>query len=234
MSTTATILGAAPQTDATTRRRVGVLALVLGVTAVAAVPAGLLWPEASGDGGTYVFDDIEPIRNLWWGLLMFLSALQVLNVPAQALAAVLLVRGRGAGWVTVGGCLMWLGSSLQAAGIAALASTYFFPTDPQLDHAASVAVISQINGDSTHVLGVMIAGALLALLGTVLQGIGLLRSHAVPKWVPIALMTIVATFVISGNGVVGMLTSLPMAAGAIGLGYFAWRLFAHPSMTNET
>ncbi len=226
MSTTARTFSSTVHSDVVTRRRVGLLAVVLGVTAVAAIPAGVLWPEGTGDGQTYLYADIAPIRNLWWGLLMFLSVLQVLNVPAQALATILLVRGRGATWATIGGCLMWLGSGLQAAGIAAMASTYFFPTDPDLDHNVSATMISQINHDSTHVFAVIIPGAILVLVGTVVQAVGLFRSHAVPTWLPIASLAIVATFVVSGNGWAGTLTSLPMAAAAIGLGYFAWRRFA--------
>ncbi|HEX8867892.1 MAG TPA: hypothetical protein VF821_19695, partial [Lentzea sp.] len=59
--------------------------------------------------------------------------------------------------------------------------------------------------------------------GTVLQCVGLFRSRAVPTWVPIAALTIVLTFVIPGNGLAGLLTSIPMAAAGIGLGYCAWR-----------
>jgi hypothetical protein len=36
----------------------------------------------------------------------------------------------------------------------------------------------------------------------------------------------VLTFVIPGNGLLGVLTSIPMAAASIGLGYYAWRRFA--------
>lgn len=45
----------------------------------------------------------------------------------------------------------------------------------------------------------MIPGAALVLLGAVLRCVGLFRSSAVPKWVPIAALTIVLTFVIPGN-----------------------------------
>ena len=234
MSAIATSVSTTQHTDEATRTRVGMLAVVLGVTAVAAIPAGVLWPEATGDGQAYLYADIAPTRDLWWGLLMFLSVLQVLNVPAQALSTMLLVRGRGATWATIGGCVMWLGSGLQAAGIAALASTYFFPTDPHLNHAASTAMISRINDDSPHVLTLMIAGFVLVLLGTAVQAVGLLRSHAVPRWVPIASLAVVVGFVASGNGWVGAITSLPTAAAAIGLGYFAWRLYAGAAMNVDS
>jgi hypothetical protein len=42
-------------------------------------------------------------------------------------------------------------------------------------------------------------------------------------WVPIALLFTLITFIVPGNGVLGLISSIPMATGAIGLGYYAWR-----------
>ena len=78
-----------------TRGRVRLLTIVQGATAVAAVPAGMLWPESTGAGETYLYADVSGDRALWWGLLSFLSVLLVVNVPAQAIVTMLL-RGRGA------------------------------------------------------------------------------------------------------------------------------------------
>ena len=64
-----------------TRGRVRLLAIVQGATAVAAVPAGMLWPESTGAGETYLYADVGGDRALWWGLLSFLSVLLVVNVP---------------------------------------------------------------------------------------------------------------------------------------------------------
>ena len=210
-------------TDSTTSRRVALLAIVIAVTSVAAVFGGLLWPEPAGGGETYTYADIEPIRDLWWGLLMGLCVLALLNVPTQALAALLLVRRRGATWATLGAALMWLGVAMQGAGVAAWAGAYFFPTDSAVDPAAGTAVIEAANQDSVHLFAVMIPGALLVVVGTVLVAVGLLRSHAVPKWVPILSLATLLTFVIPGNGLAGLITSVPMAAASIGLGYYAWR-----------
>ncbi|TWP47794.1 hypothetical protein FKR81_31125 [Lentzea tibetensis] len=217
-------LTAAHDTAATsTRGRVAVLAAVLAVTSVAATVGGLFWPEPAGGGETYSYADIAAHRDLWWGLLTGLAAMQVLNVPLQALAAMVVVRRRGSTWATCGAVLMWLGGGLQAAGVAGWAAAYFFPTDPGVGRAAGEAVIQAANNDTGHLFALMIPGAALVMLGTVLQCIGLFRSHAVPKWVPITALTVVLTFVIPGNGIAGLLTAVPMAAGAIGLGYFAWR-----------
>lgn len=218
---------AAHDTAATsTRGRVAVLALVLGVTSVAAVAGGLLWPEPAGGGETYSYADIAADRDLWWTLLTGLAAMQVLNIPLQALATMFLVRRRGSAWATWGAALMWIGGGLQGAGVAGWAAAYFFPTDPGLDAGIGDAVIQAANNDTGHLFAFMIPGAALVLLGTILQCVGLFRSHAVPAWVPVLLLFIVLTFVIPGDGLTGLLTSVPMAVGAIGLGYHAWRAAA--------
>ena len=84
--------------DASTVARVRLLALTLGVTAVAAAVGGLLWPEAEGGGDTYSYADIAPDRALWWGLLSGLAVVAVVNVPLQAIATMFLVRERGSAW----------------------------------------------------------------------------------------------------------------------------------------
>jgi hypothetical protein len=203
--------------------RLKLLALALGVTAVAAAVGGLLWPEAEGGSETYSYAEIAPDRELWWGLLGGLSVVAVVNVPLQAMATMFLVRERGSVWATVGGSLMWVGIGLQATGVAGWASAYFYPTDPGLDQAIGSAVIEAANNDQGHLFAFLVPGALLVVLGTVLQCIGLFRGHVVPVWVPIGLLFTIATFIVPGNGALGLVTSVPMALGAIGLGYFVWR-----------
>ncbi|GAB2673542.1 hypothetical protein [Kribbella swartbergensis] len=205
--------------DPVLRRRVGTVAVLLALTAVAAIPGGLLWPEPAAGGETYAYSDIQPVRDLWWGLLVVLSAALVINVPAQALLTTFIVRGRGSGWATAGAFVMWVGTALYAVGVAGWAAVYYFATAPGVD----AGVIERINDDTSHLFGVMIPGALLVALGTVLQAIGLWRSRAVPRWIPLLWLTIVATFIVPGNGVAGLVTALPMTAAALGTAYYAWR-----------
>jgi hypothetical protein len=208
-----------PATDPVLRRRIGIVALLLALTAIAAVPGGLLWPEPAGGGETYAYSDIQPVRDLWWGLLVVLSASLVINVPAQAFLTAFIVRARGSAWATVGGIVMWIGTALYAVGGAGWAAAYYFATAPGVD----AGVIERINDDSAHVFGVMLPGALLVAVGTVIQAVGLWRSRAVPRWIPVLWLTIVPTFVVPGNGVAGLITALPMTAASLGTAYYAWR-----------
>jgi hypothetical protein len=193
------------------------------LTAVVAMPGGVLWPEPSGGGEIYTYGDVQPLRDRWWGLLVVLSANLVLNVLAQALLTVFLVRRRGAAWATIGGLIMWIGTALYSVGVAGWAAAYYFATAPGVDVAAGTSVMNQAADDTAHLLGGVIAGSLLVAIGTVVQTVGLLRSRAVPRWIPVLWMTIVLTFVIPGSGWVGLLTAVPMTAAAIGTAYYAWR-----------
>ena len=62
-----------------------------------------------------------------------------------------------------------------------------------------------------------------------LQAVGLLRSGALPKWVPILSLTIVLSFFVPGEGVLGMLFGLPVAVAGTAIGYYAWRRTARPA-----
>ena len=201
-----------------TAGRLRLLALTLGITAVAAAVGGVLWPEASGGGETYSYADIAADRDLWWLLLGGLAVNGILTVTAQALAAMVLVLERGSAWATAGGASMWLGISLQAVGVAGWASAYFYATDPSVDRPYGSAVVEAANADQAHLFGFLVPGALLVVVGTVVQSVGLLRSRVVARWVPVALLFSVLTLVVPGDGALGLVTSVPMAAGAIGLG----------------
>jgi uncharacterized membrane protein len=166
---------AADPTDSATRGRMALLAIVLGVTSILAIPAGLAWPEPAGGGETYAFSDIVGQRDLWWGLLSALSVVAMISVTLQALATMFLVRRRGSTWATVGGVLMWLGMTVQGVAVAAWAAAYFFSTDPSLGESGRAA-FAVVNDDIVRIFVCMIPGALLALVGQVLQAVGLFRA----------------------------------------------------------
>lgn len=203
------------------RRRAGLLAVVLVITSVVGTVGSAFWPEPAA-GDWYSYDDIAPIRDRWWWVLTVLSTNLVLGVPAQALAVLLLTRTRGAAWSTAGAGVMWLGTGLYAVGVAGWAAIYFFATDPVIDSASGNQLLDRV-GEDPHLFAVALPGAVLVALGTVVQAVGLWRSHAVPRWVPLLSLTIVLSFVVSGSGFVGLLAGVPVAVAAIAIGYYAWR-----------
>ena len=221
MSTETVRPAVAPSADPVTRRRIGAVGLVLTISNLVAMPGGVLWPEPSGGGETYSYADIQPLRDRWWGLLVILAAAALLGVPAQAFLTTYLVRKRGAAWAAAGGLMMWIGIAFQAVGVGGLAAAYYFATG--VDATAGTPVIASANNDLLHLFGPVLAGALLVAVGTVVQVVGLWRSHAVPRWVPLLVLFIVISFVVPGNGWIGLTVQVPMATGGIAIAYYAWR-----------
>jgi hypothetical protein len=118
------------QMSMVTRRRAGLLLIVLVATSLLAIVGSLLWPEPAV-GDWYSYSDIAPIRERWWAVLTALSVGLVLNVPAQALAALILTPHRGAMWTTAGASIMWVGTGLYAVGGGGWAAVYFLGLIPR-------------------------------------------------------------------------------------------------------
>jgi hypothetical protein len=102
------------------------------------------------------------------------------------------------------------------------AAVYFFGTHPGLDVASGTRLLDQI-ADDPRIFAVVLPGALLVALGTVVQAVGLWRSRALPRWVPILSLAIALSFIAPGSGVVGALLGIPVAVAGIAIGYYAWR-----------
>ena len=183
----------------------------------------LLWTEPAGDWFRYA--DIAPVRASWWLNLTLLGAAIALTVPLQALATMSLVRGRGATWVTIGSVLAWVGSALLAVTLGGWASTYHVATDPALDPAAATALLDRFAADA-RLFGVGQPGSLMISHGTILASVGILRSRAVPRWIPIVLLATVFGTILPSWGPVSLVANLPGTIVAIALGWYAYRRLA--------
>ena len=207
--------------DPVRRQRLGIAAVTIAVAGLVALVGGVLWPEpASGDWYTYA--DIAPIRDRWWTVLTVLAVSAAVAVPLQALAAMALVRQRGSGWATWGGAAMFLGTGLQVTGVAGWAALYYFATDPSGDPAAVASLLDTV-GDDLRLIAVAAGGALIVALGTAAQAVGLWRSGALPRWIPIVSLAIVPTFFLPNAGALGLITGIPITVAAVAIGYYAWR-----------
>ena len=191
------------------------MAYALGLAALAVVPLQLIWPKPS-DGKQFSYSDIAGDRELFWLVLGLFAAISVVYLPLQALATMHLVRGRGSTAATVGGVLLWIGCGLQAAGVATWAATYSVATDPEIGGTAGRAVIEAANADGLH-LGTHLprrrAGDARhrrpmrrAVPGEGHTGLGPART---------ALRR--AHLVIQSTGPIGLICTIPMTIGALGL-----------------
>jgi hypothetical protein len=219
--------------DGATRSRITAVCVVLAVTGIGAIPIGLLWPGGSDSGTVLTVDDVSSYRQTWWVLIMSGAVLTSLNVPAQAVAVLTLVRERGAGGATWGAGLMWVGAVLEAVGLAGFAAAYFYPSDPSVPHGAGAAVFGSIAQDHAHLLAIQLPGHLMSTIGIVVQAIALLRSRTVPRWVAIISLSILVTYVIPGSHLIGLVTQLPLAATCLALSYYARRRVSRPGAERE-
>jgi hypothetical protein len=209
--------------------RISVVCVVLAITGIATIPLGLLLPGSSDSGTVLKVEDVQAYRSSWWAIVMVGTLLGSLNVPAQAIAVLTIVRTRGAKAATWGAALMWVGAMMETVGLAGFVSAYFYPSDPSVPHAAGVAAYQAIANDHLHLLVIQLPGHLLLTVGVVVQAVALFRSHAVPRWVPVLTLWLLVTYFTPGSHVIGLVASVPLAVASAAVAYFAWnRLHENP------
>jgi hypothetical protein len=224
LSTASTSVRLTP--GSSTRSRVDLVCGVLVVTALAFIPMGLAWPTVSDSGTVLGVDDVQPVRDSMWLLIMLTAVLGPLNVGAQATAVLMLVREKAAGVAAWGAALMIVGCVMEAVGLAGFASAYFYPADPAITHVAANQVYDAIAADHLHLLVFQLPGHLLLTVGVVTQSVALFRAHVVPRWVPSLTMTILLTYAFPGSGVLGLVSVVPMTAGCLAVAYYTRRQFS--------
>jgi hypothetical protein len=211
------------------RNRLLVIAALLAATSIAAAVGGLLWPAPAADW--YSYADVAPVRETFWLVLTLVGAAVALGVPLQAAASMSLVRRRGATWVTIGAFTAWIGSALLAVTLGGWATTYYVTTGPGLDPGAAAALLDRFAHDG-HLFAIGEPGSLLVSIGTILAGVGLIRSRVLPLWIPVLSMLTVAGTFLPSWGPVSLVTNIPAAVVAIAIGWSAYRRAAAPAVTD--
>lgn len=207
--------------------RLRLLFAVILVTSLSAVALSVvLYAKPIGNGdGLPNYAAIAGMRGYVWGFFLVAGVQLVVGACAAALAAWLLVPGRGAAWATVGGSLVWLGAAIYGVGIGGWATVYYFGTDPgALDPATATRLIDHVNDDTARMLAVPIGGALLVALGSMVLAAALWRARTVPRWVPVVgIVTAITGIVIPPDTVAGIIAEAASSATTIALGWYAWR-----------
>jgi signal transduction histidine kinase len=210
----------------------GLLALVLLLTSLGGIAVGLWYPDPA-DGERYSYEQIQAIHDAWWGWHVFAGVNLVLGVGASALAGWLLVRSRGAALAIVGGTTMCVGAALYGVGLGVLAGIFGFGADPDaIDTVNGTKLLDYAQDRFAMLYGPLLAGAVLVALGTILLAVALWRASTAPRWVPLTLATVPITF-IAANGVAGALALLPLSAGTVALGWYAWRPRTAPAAGDD-
>jgi hypothetical protein len=205
-------------------------AIVSGlVTLGAAVLAVLVLWQPWGARDQLGYADLAPHRDAaWLGAVVDGLAFAAVCV-ALALAVCRLAPGRGWVWATVGAVVTGVGGVAFAAGMAAFGSLAWYATSTDAVPAqAGTALMTYVEDNPGHVLGLQMAGFLLATLGTLALMVALWRARSVPRWLPIAYLVLtVGVFALSGVAL-----NIVQAAQTLSLvvvAFYAWRVAARPA-----
>jgi hypothetical protein len=168
------------------RARIVAVALAIGSVAVAAMLVWRPWGERNATG----YGDMAPIRdNLWAGILIDSTGYAVVAITL-ALATCLLVQHRGSRWANTGAVLTMLGGVLFAMGQFGHAVLGWFATSKAISTEAGKALVSYADDNPVRVMLPVMAGFLLVAVGMLALAVALLRSHAVPQWLPISMIVL--------------------------------------------
>lgn len=162
--------------------------LALGAAAVATVLMWHPWAERDRLG----YDDLEPIRDAMWRTIVVDALAYAVIGVTFAIAVCALARSRGAVWATVGGALTALGGIAFAMGEFAFVSLSWYATEPAaLSADQGTRLLDHAVDHPEHGMVVQMAGFGLFTLGSILLVVALIRSRAVPLWLPIAFFVLV-------------------------------------------
>jgi membrane protein implicated in regulation of membrane protease activity len=77
-----------------------------------------------------------------------------------------------------------------------------------------------------HLFAVGQPGSLMVSIGTILAGVGLIRSRVLPLWIPVLSILAVGGTFLPSWGPVSLITNIPAAVVAVAIGWFAYRRVA--------
>ena len=194
MSAPTTASASLPAIRSRRRGLSGVVPLVLG----AATSAVLLLLTPWGERNEIGYAAVAPIRDAFWAGILVDGLAMVAVALGLALVVHRLVGGVRPVLVGAGGTLATAGAVAFALGGFGYATLAWHVTDASvLDPAAGAAVLRSAVESPQHSLVVQIAGFLMMTLGLVLLSLALLRSRAVPRWLPtVVIATALLAFVV--------------------------------------
>ena len=166
--------------------------LALSAAAVAAVLIWHPWPGRD----QFDYEDIAPIRDAMWGTIVLDAVAFAVVGITLSIVVCGLARSRGSVWASVGAVVTTLGGIGLAMGEFGFAALSWYATDTDaVSESAGSKLLDYSVDNPEHGMVVQMAGFLLFTLGTILLLVALIRSRAVPLWLPIAsLVLIVAQF----------------------------------------
>jgi hypothetical protein len=199
VTTYASTLSTPMHTSVTTVAARGRTLIIAATLALAAAAIGIVllfrpWPVRN----SFLYQELAPVRDaIWTAILVDGLAFAAIGL-SLSLAVSLLARDRGARLANVGAIVTIVGAILFAMGAFAFASLTWYATDAAaLPVAEGARLLEYAVANPEHVMLPQLIGFLLYTLGTLILAVALLRSGAVPRWLPLAIIgTTVAQFAV--------------------------------------
>jgi len=171
----------------TLRPRLVAGTLALAATTVAGVLLVRPWPERDA----FDYGQVAPSRDsIWLGVMVDGLAFALVGITL-ALVVSGLVRARGATWATIGAGFTAVGGVVFAMGAYAFGALAWYATDTStLDGETGGRLLDRAVDEVTHGMLLQMAGFLCYTVGTLLLCVALLRSGAVPRAIPAAVLVL--------------------------------------------
>ncbi|GAA4708472.1 DUF4386 family protein [Phytohabitans rumicis] len=159
-----------------------------------------------------------------WIAATYGTALNVLGILALLAAVCTLVRGRGAAWATVSLAVGALGTALYAVSAAIPMALLGLGTQTTVPAADAEALLEYVRDQDLTQVGVAFPGFLLLLVAQITITVALVRSRALPAWVPILFIVGgVLAVLFAGGGPLSALLALPQYVAMVAIGWHAHR-----------
>jgi hypothetical protein len=159
-----------------------------------------------------------------WAASTYGTALAAMGLIALLAAVCALVRRRGATWATVSLAVGSLGTFLYAVSAAIPVAIIGMGTQTVVSSSDASALVDYLGKHDMTQAGIAFPGFLLLLVTQITVTVALIRSRAVPLWVPIVFIAGgVVNTVFAGNGAVTAALTIPQIVVEIVIGWYAWK-----------
>lgn len=159
-----------------------------------------------------------------WVAATYGTAVNALGVIAVLLAVCILVRGKGSAWATTALVVGAIGTVLYVVSTAVPMQMLGLGKQSVITPQQTSSLIDYLSKHD-HIQGaVAFPGFLLLLVAQIAVFVALLRSRAVPLWVPIVfLVGGILDALFASGGAVTAICEIPQAVAMIALGWYAYR-----------
>lgn len=160
-------------------------ALIAAAAVVAAVLLVRPWPVRN----SFLYEELAPVRDAIWAAILVDALAFALVGLTLSIGVCILVQGRGAGLAFLGATIASGGGLLFAMGAFAFAAFTWYVTDPTaLPLAEGRGFLEYAVANPEHLMLPQMLGFLFYTLGSLILAAALIRSGAVPRWLPIAIV----------------------------------------------